>query len=108
MMCVLTSVTNAIPTEFDATFAELLSHLAGTQVIAVDIPIGLPDGAEPRAADVEAKKRLGKLGPAVFATPPRVVLEAPSYAKANALSKELFGRGISCQSYALRRKIFEV
>jgi len=94
--------------EFASTFAELLSHLADAQVIAVDIPIGLPDGSEPRAADIEARKLLGHLGPAVFATPPRVVLEAPSYAEANALSKERFGRGISCQSYALRKKIFEV
>jgi len=40
--------------------------------------------------------------------PFRVVLEAPSYREANRLSKQRFGRGISAQSYALRRKIFEV
>jgi predicted RNase H-like nuclease len=94
--------------EFSPTFAELLIHLKDAQVIAVDIPIGLPDGPEPRAADVEAKKRLGKLGSSVFPTPPRVVLGAPSYAKANALSKDLFGHGVSAQSYALRKKILEV
>jgi predicted RNase H-like nuclease len=94
--------------ELARTFADLLPRLADAEVIAVDIPIGLPDGSERRAADVEAKKRLGQLGPAVFATPSRVVLEAPSYSEANALSKELFGRGISCQSYALRKKILEV
>ncbi len=94
--------------EFSPTFAELLSILADAQVIAVDIPIGLPDGSDPRAADVEARKLLGPRGSSVFATPPRVVLEAPSYAKANALSKERFGRGISAQSYALRKKILEV
>ena len=94
--------------EFASTFAELLSYLADAQVIAVDIPIGLPDGSERRAADVKARRLLGPRGSSVFATPPRVVLEAPSYAKANALSKERFGRGISTQSYALRKKIFEV
>ena len=90
------------------TFTDLLPHLAEAQVIAVDIPIGLPDGSERRAADVEARKLLGPRGSSVFATPPRVVLEAPSYAKANALSKKRFGHGISTQSYALRKKIFEV
>jgi len=45
--------------ELARTFADLLIHLTDAQVIAVDIPIGLPDGSEPRAADVEAKKRLG-------------------------------------------------
>ena len=90
------------------TFTDLLPHLAEAQVIAVDIPIGLPDGSERRAADVEARKLLGPRGSSVFATPPRVVLESPSYAKANALSKKRFGHGISTQSYALRKKIFEV
>ena len=56
--------------EFSPTFAELLNVLADAQIIAVDIPIGLPDGSEPRAADVEAKKLLGKLGAAVFIIPP--------------------------------------
>jgi predicted RNase H-like nuclease len=36
------------------------------------------------------------------------VLETSSYTEANELSKQHFGRGISAQSYALRRKIFEV
>ena len=38
----------------------------------------------------------------------RAVLEAPSFAEANKISWERFGRGISAQSYALRRKILEV
>jgi len=94
--------------EFSPTFAELLIHLADAQIIAVDIPIGLPDGSDPRAADIKARKLLGRRRSSVFTTPPRVVLEAPSYRKANRLSKQRFGRGISAQSYALRRKILEV
>jgi len=94
--------------EFSPTFAELLIHLPDARVIAVDIPIGLPDGSEPRAADIEARKLLGPRGSSVFTTPPRAVLEAPTYRGANRLSKQRFGRGISAQSYALRKKIFEV
>ncbi len=93
--------------EFSPTFAELLTNLAEAQVIAVDIPIGLPDGPYPRLADVEAKKLLGKFAPKVFMTPPRVVLEAATYAEANRLSKSRFKRGISAQAYALKKKIFE-
>ena len=94
--------------EFASTFAELLTCLTDAEVIAVDIPIGVPDGPDLRAADVEARKLLGRRGSSVFTTPPRAVLEAPSYAEANKLSRERFGCGISAQSYALRRKIFEV
>ena len=94
--------------EFARTFADLLPRLADAQAIAVDIPIGLPHGPDPRPADVEAKKLLGKRAASVFTTPPRAVLEAPTYAEANRLSRHRFNRGISAQSYALREKIFEV
>ena len=94
--------------EFASAFAELLDLLTDAQVIAVDIPIGLPDGPDLRAADIEARKLLGSRRSSVFATPPRVVLEAPSCREANRLSKQRFDRGISAQSYALRRKILEV
>jgi predicted RNase H-like nuclease len=94
--------------ELAAGFADLLPHLAGAEVIAVDIPIGLPGGPDPRLADVEAKKLLGKKASSVFTTPPRAVLEASTYSEANRLSKHRFERGISAQSYALRTKIFEV
>jgi len=94
--------------EISPTFAELFIHLTDAQVIAVDIPIGLPDGSEPRAADIDARKLLGRRGSSVFATPPRAVLEASTYSEANQISKQRFDRGISQQSYALRKKILEV
>jgi predicted RNase H-like nuclease len=94
--------------ELAATFSELLALLTDARVIAVDIPIGLPDGPEPRKADVEAKGLLGPLKASVFTTPPRAVLEATPYREANRLSKQRFDCGISAQSYALRPKIFQV
>lgn len=94
--------------KFGPTFAELLPNLTDAELIAVDIPIGLPDGPDPRPADVEAKNLLGKFASSVFTTPPRLVLEAATYAEANRLSKSRFEHGISAQSYALRKKIFEV
>ena len=94
--------------ELAATFADLLPHLSDAEVIAVDIPIGLPEGPDPRPADVEARKLLGRRGSSVFATPPRPVLEAPTYAEASRISKARFDRGLSQQSYALRTKILEV
>lgn len=57
--------------ELASTFTELLPHLTDAQVIAVDIPLGLPDGREPRKADVEASGLLGSRRSSVFTTPPR-------------------------------------
>jgi predicted RNase H-like nuclease len=44
----------------------------------------------------------------VFLTPPRAVLEARTYAEASQLARELTGKGISKQAFALRNRILEV
>jgi uncharacterized protein DUF429 len=80
------------------TFADAL--LVDVEVIGVDIPIGIPDHS-PRQADVAARRFVGARGPAVFPTPVRRVLEAPTYAQARAIATELTGKSISAQTYAL-------
>jgi predicted RNase H-like nuclease/predicted enzyme related to lactoylglutathione lyase len=87
------------------TFAEALALDA--QVIGVDIPIGVPEG-EPRPADVEARRFVGSRSSSVFTTPPRQVLEAPSYAEARSVAVELTGKSVSAQTYALRARLLEV
>ena len=77
--------------ELAAGFTSLLPILADARVIAIDIPIGLPTGKKRRLADTEARKLLGGRGSSVFPTPPRLVLEAPTYAEANRISKQSFG-----------------
>ena len=76
-------------------------------VIAVDIPIGLPDTGR-RQADVVARKAVGPRWASVFITPVRPALEAPDYASAAGLSRRLAGEGISRQAFALQPKILEV
>jgi predicted RNase H-like nuclease len=87
------------------TFADAL--LVDVQVIAVDIPIGIPD-SEPRQADVAARRFVGPRGSSVFPTPVRRVLEAETYAEAREVAVRLTGKSVSAQTYALRRRIFEV
>ena len=91
-------------------FRELVKAQPDALVIAVDIPIGLPEGASdhPRAGDLAARKLLGPRRSSVFLAPPRPVLAADSYAAANDLHREITGAGLSAQAYALRKKIFEV
>jgi predicted RNase H-like nuclease len=96
---------------YAATVPDLLDTHGEAAVIAIDIPIGLPlgppDGACRRLADVQAKTFLAPGGSAVFTIPPAVVLSQPSHAEATACATELCGLGISQQAYALRLKIFE-
>lgn len=90
------------------TFAELLEAMNDSQVIAVDIPIGMPAEGR-RLADTAAKKFVGLRASSVFFTPPRVVMEAPDYAEARAISWARFGQGVSSQSYrGLRQKLLSV
>ena len=77
------------------------------EVIAIDIPIGLPS-ADPREADIASRLQLGPRRSSVFSTPPRDVLLAETHALATKLAVELTGRGISQQSWALRSRILEV
>lgn len=99
----------------DGTFArallanslrEALAAHRDATTIAVDVPIGLPERGQ-RAADLEAKMLLGPRRSTIFYAPPRPVLAAPTYAEARQRARELTGKGISAQSYALRHNVIE-
>lgn len=89
-------------------FSEVLIQHPNSSVIAVDIPIGLPDRTAPRQADVAARMFVGRGASSVFPVPPWEVLQCPTHAEATVMSRELTGKGLSAQSYALRHRILEV
>ncbi len=99
--------------EVFADFAAVLrfADLQQVVVVAVDIPIGLPEEAESpagvRAADQAAQAVLGSRRSSLFPMPPATILSQP-WAAANEASKKHFGRGISKQSYSLGPKISDV
>jgi predicted RNase H-like nuclease/predicted enzyme related to lactoylglutathione lyase len=86
-------------------FAEALQ--VDAEVIAVDVPIGIPDVA-PRPADEAARHFLGARASTVFSTPIRRVLEAEDYDEARTIALEATGRSVSIQAYSLGRYILEV
>ena len=77
-------------------------------LLAIDIPIGLPD-AQPRTCDGVARRALGQpRGTSVFPAPMRPTLKATSYAEACELSQAASGRKLSRQTWNLLPKIREV
>jgi predicted RNase H-like nuclease len=76
-------------------------------VVAVDMPIGLPDRGY-RRADVLAREAIGALWPSVFMTPVREALLAADHAAASARNRELTGYGISIQAFGLKPKLLQV
>lgn len=84
------------------------SVLASIEVMAIDIPIGLPD-AGVRQADVLTRAFVGPRSASVFVTPVRGALYLDDYASAAQANRERTGgRGISAQAFSLRTKIREV
>jgi predicted RNase H-like nuclease len=85
---------------------EIVASYRTAAVIAIDVPIGLPESGQ-RQADLEAKMLLGPRRSTIFAVPPRPVLAATTYAAARERALELTGKSISAQSFALRHNILE-
>lgn len=95
-------------------FATAISDLAEEakvggplDLIAIDMPIGLPDAGR-RQADVLARKLAGPRWASVFMTPVRAALEEEDYAAATAVNVKRAGERISRQAHALRAKILQV
>jgi predicted RNase H-like nuclease len=88
-------------------FRELLDAVPTESIVAVDIPIGLPERGW-RGADAAARRFLGRRSSSVFATPPRAAVEAATYEEANRICRSLTGQGLSRQAWALAPKIRDV
>jgi predicted RNase H-like nuclease len=103
--------TDSVPCGvFAPTLVDVVARaqaLAPLDVIAVDMPIGLPDAGR-RAADVEAKRLAGPRRSSVFIAPVRPAAEAATYADAARINREMAGEGLSAQAYALVPRIIEV
>jgi predicted RNase H-like nuclease len=98
--------------ELCETFAEVLSLSEIPAVIAVDMPIGLPEQAERggRACDVEARRRLGDRQSSVFSVPARAAVMEFDYtlACAAAFARSDPPRKVSKQCFHLFPKIREI
>ena len=87
--------------------AEQLFAISNTRIIAIDIPIGLPD-AGPRGCDALAREQLGPRRSSVFPAPVRPALRARSRPDASRITFARDGRKVSCQAFALYDKIAAV
>lgn len=93
-------------------FIDILAAPEQPRIVAVDIPIGLPDRAGPGGREAERRVRplLGERQSAVFSVPSRAAIEAPTYGEAcrRALQTSDPPRKVSKQLFMLAPKIREV
>ncbi|MEP6648509.1 MAG: DUF429 domain-containing protein [Lapillicoccus sp.] len=93
-----------------ATLVELVAGASPNgrpDIVAVDMPIGLPDTSR-RQADVLARAQLGRRRSSLFMTPVRAALDEETHARASAVNRDRAGEGISVQAFNLRPKLMEV
>jgi predicted RNase H-like nuclease len=88
------------------TLSELSPYLSHETTVMIDMPIGLLNDDSSRQCDALARERLRPYrSSSVFGVPPRAVTRISDYPQANALSRELTGKGLSKQSFYLFPKI---
>ena len=87
-------------------FGAMLDGLADCAVVAVDVPIGLPETGK-RRCDLAARAALKGAASSVFVTPVRAVLEGPDYATACAIGKEREGWAPSRQAWAIGPRVLD-
>jgi predicted RNase H-like nuclease len=95
-----------------ATFSDLLALPEVPRIIAIDMPIGLPERTTigGRAPDIAARAKLGKRQSSVFAVPSRRAVMAADYVSACAIALETSDppRKISKQAWQLFPRIREI
>lgn len=99
--------TGSLRVELAADAHALAAATEDCAVVAIDIPIGLPDSG-PRVCDRQARELLAERRSSVFPAPPRPVLAADDYGQACAISQDVDGKKISRQAWNITPRIADV
>jgi predicted RNase H-like nuclease len=94
--------------EFCLDFNAVLEAIQACQVVAVDIPIGLPDASDIRDCDLGAQRALGSKRSSVFLTPPRFCLEARGPVEFQRMHRGIRGKGAGLPVWGIVPKMLEV
>lgn len=99
----------SLRSEVFPSFAALAALLAERAIIAVDMPIGLPEKGG-RSAERAARAHLGERQSSLFSIPPRAAVYAEDYRKSCTLSQQHTDppRKVSRQAFGLFPKICEL
>jgi predicted RNase H-like nuclease len=98
----------SVKIEFCPDFKSVLEATQTCEVVAVDTPIGLPDGSELRECDLDAQKALGAKRSSVFLTPPRSCVEADSPQEFQSMHRAIMGKGAGLPVWGIVPKMLDV
>jgi predicted RNase H-like nuclease len=97
--------TTLFPLHDHSMFEKLCEH---SELVLIDIPIGLPDNGEERKSDRLVRQALGKRGGSIFPVPSREAVYAETYAAACEINVAQQGKKISKQTWNLVPKIKDI
>jgi predicted RNase H-like nuclease len=86
---------------------ELITLAPQPGVVALDMPIGLPDSGQ-RICDRAARSLLGPRRSSVFRAPIRPAVRSTSREEADSITRRIEGKGVGAQSWGIYRKINSV
>ncbi|KJS86269.1 MAG: hypothetical protein JM58_07155 [Peptococcaceae bacterium BICA1-8] len=90
------------------TIEDIFLKHEGFDSIIIDMPIGLPEKEKDIRPDSSARKMLPGKTSSIFNTPCRQAVYSKNYKEANEINKQVMGKGLSAQSFAICRKIKEI
>lgn len=89
-------------------FEEIFSKYSDSDSILVDMPIGLPESIKDIRPDAEARSYLPGRTSCIFNTPCRQSVYTEDYFEASSINKQVLGKGLSKQSFAICNQIREI
>jgi len=100
--------TGEIVSEVCSSGRQLFEKAFDHEVLAIDIPIGLPDSGL-RQCDILARKMLGRFrASSVFPAPIRPALGAHDRKEADAITRAVSGKGVGSQAFGLYPRIRDI
>ena len=94
--------------ELYKSFEEICSKYSDSNSILVDMPIGLPESIKDIRPDTEARSYLSGRTSCIFNTPCRQSVYTEDYFEASSINKQVLGKGLSKQSFAICNQIREI
>jgi predicted RNase H-like nuclease len=87
---------------------EICSKYEKSDSLIIDMPIGLPENKEDIRPDSPARKVLSSRASCIFNTPSRQAIYEKEYSDANETNRDILGKGLSKQSFAISNKIRDI
>lgn len=88
--------------------SDLCKEYSDSDSIIIDMPIGLPENIQDIRPDSAARKVLSSRASCVFNTPSRQAIYENEYPDANETNRNILGKGLSKQSFAISNKIRDI